>query len=188
MVDHQGPVGYAALLADREHAEPLVVKAITESDNPASERLWSLLGEPVDAARQVQGVIAAAGDTETTVESRRLRTGFTPFGQTQWSLRQQAVFAAGLGGLAEAATVVELMRNLVGEQRWGLAAKGVAAKGGWGPGRSGDYLVRQFGIVPAGSGHCGLALAAQAATFDAGRTAITGLAELVFDHLAEFAE
>ena len=48
---------------------------------------------------------------------------------------------------AEAALVVDLMRKLTEEHRWGLAAKGFAAKGGWGPGLSGDYLVRQFAIV-----------------------------------------
>ena len=41
------------------------------------------------------------------------------------------------------------MQRLTADQRWGLAAKGIAAKGGWGPGSGGDYLVRQFGIVPA---------------------------------------
>jgi hypothetical protein len=43
-----------------------------------------------------------------------------------------------------------------------LAAKGFAAKGGWGPGVSGDYLVRQFAIVPVEAGHIGVALAADA--------------------------
>ncbi len=47
------------------------------------------------------------------------------------------------------------------EHRWGLAAKGFAAKGGWGPGLGDDYLVRQFGIVPTASGTVGVALAAE---------------------------
>ena len=72
----------------------LAVKAITESDNRASEQLWSGLGDPAEAARQVQGVIAEGGDTATVVESRRLRRGFTAFGQTQWTLQRQARFAA----------------------------------------------------------------------------------------------
>jgi hypothetical protein len=53
------------------------------------------------------------------------------------------------------------MHHIATGQRWGLAAKGVAAKGGWGPGVAGDYLVRQFGIVPMESGHAGVALAAE---------------------------
>lgn len=43
----------------------------------------------------------------------------------------------------------------------GLAANGFAAKGGWGPGTNGDYLVRQFGILPTPSGQWGVALAAE---------------------------
>ena len=88
------PLAIAALRSDRSRAKDLVVKAITESDNAASEQLWSRLGGPAEAARQVQGVIAEGGDTATVVESRRLRRGFTAFGQTQWTLLRQARFAA----------------------------------------------------------------------------------------------
>ena len=48
------PLAIAALRHDRRLAQDLVVKAITESDNPASEQLWSQLGNPADAARQVE--------------------------------------------------------------------------------------------------------------------------------------
>jgi hypothetical protein len=177
------PLAVAALRHDRRRAEPLVVKAITESDNPASEELWSLLGAPAQAARLVQAVIVEAGDTSTIVESRRLRTGFTAFGQTHWPLVQQARFAAGLSGIPDAAPVVDLMQRLVPEHLWGLAGEGVAAKGGWGPSLSGDYLVRQFGIVPAKTGHLGVALAAQAKTFGDGKAVLDRLAELALSHL-----
>ena len=80
------PLAIAALRNDRARANDLVVKAITESDNHASEQLWSELGEPADAARLVQAVVAEGGDTATVVESRRLRPGYTAFGQTQWPL------------------------------------------------------------------------------------------------------
>lgn len=137
----------------------LVVQAIAQSDNATAEELWSQLGDPADAARQVQAVI---NDATTVVESRRLRPEYTAFGQTQWSLVQQAQFAARLPGVADAAPVIDLMHNLCADHRWGLAAKGFAAKGGWGPGTAGDYLVRQFGIVPVRDGHVGVALAADA--------------------------
>jgi hypothetical protein len=44
--------------------------------------------------------------------------------------------------------VLELMRRVIPEQRWGLAAVDPAAaiKGGWGPDPPGRALVRQFGI------------------------------------------
>ena len=130
----------------------LVAQTITQSDNAAAEELWSRLGDPASAAQQVQDVIREAGDPATVVESRRLREGYTAFGQTKWSLADQARFAAGLAQVAEASAVVDLMRGLATDHRWGLAAKGFAAKGGWGPGLAEDYLVRQFGIIPTASG------------------------------------
>jgi hypothetical protein len=156
------PLAIAALRADSARAQDLVVKAITESDNPASERLWSQLGNPADAARKVQRIIGECGDAATVVELRRLRRGFTAFGQTQWTLEGQARFAAQLPLIPDGAAVIDLMHQLTIGQRWGLAAKGYAAKAGWGPGIQGDYLVRQFGIVPTQSGEWGVALAAEA--------------------------
>lgn len=156
------PLAIAALRADSARAQDLVVKAITESDNPASERLWSQLGNPADAARKVQLIIGECGDAATVVELRRLRRGFTAFGQTQWTLERQARFAAQLPLIPDGAAVIDLMHQLTIGQRWGLAAKGYAAKAGWGPGIQGDYLVRQFGIVPTQSGEWGVALAAEA--------------------------
>jgi hypothetical protein len=173
------PLALAALRADQRRARGLAAKAITKSDNPASERLWSLLGEPADAARRVQAVIREAGDAATVVESRRLRTGFTAFGQTQWTLEGQAGFAARLPYLPGADAVIDLMQHITAGQRWGLAAKGFAAKGGWGPGAAGDYLVRQFGIVPVESGHAGVALAveAQDGAFETGVDALNAVTD-----------
>jgi hypothetical protein len=155
------PLAIAALRSDWLRAKDLVVNAITESDNRASEQLWAGLGDPEDAARRVQAVIAEGGDTATVVESRRLRRGYTAFGQTQWTLQRQARFAAELPAIPESADVIDLMRRLTDSHRWGLAAKDMAAKGGWGPGVHGEYLVRQFGMVPTQSGHWGVAMAAE---------------------------
>jgi hypothetical protein len=179
------PLAIAALRSGRSGAKDLVIKAITESDNPASEELWSQLGDPADAAQQVQAIIKEAGDTATVVESRRLRRGFTAFGQTQWTLGRQAQFAANLPGIPEAATVIDLMHHLVPDQRWGLAAKGVAVKGGWGPGLSNDYLVRQFGLLPMEAGHLGVALAAEAQVFETGVDVLNQMTEWLVSHLAE---
>ena len=182
------PLAIAALRRNQSLAKDLVVKAITESDNPASEKLWSQLGEPVDAARQVQAVIREAGDTGTAVESRRLRQGFTAFGQTRWTLGMQARFAAGLPYIGDASTVIDLMHHLTTEQCWGLAAKGVAAKGGWGPGLHGDYLVRQFGIALQDSGPVGVALAAEANTFETGVDVLNTMTEWLISHLPALTE
>ncbi|WP_293060211.1 hypothetical protein, partial [Mycobacterium sp.] len=153
------PLAIAALRADRARAEPLVVKAITASDNRAAAQLWTQLGPAAQAARQVQRVIRESGDGTTVVQMRRLRPGFSAFGQTPWALNSQARFAAHLPCLSDT-TVLDLMHRLVDEQRWGLAAQGAAAKGGWGPTGTGGYLVRQFGVMPNGPAKLGVALAA----------------------------
>lgn len=181
------PLAIAALRRDPERAKPLVIKAITESDNPASEDLWAQLGEPAVAARHVQAVITAAGDPATAVEERRIRPGFTAFGQTRWTLARQAVFAANLADVAGSAPVIDLMRRLAAEQCWGLAAKGVAAKGGWGPGVDGGYLVRQFGMVPLDRVRLGVALAAEAADFGTGVRVLSTMADWLTDQLPELA-
>ncbi|UQX12932.1 class A beta-lactamase-related serine hydrolase [Candidatus Mycobacterium methanotrophicum] len=183
------PLAIAAFRAGVGSHE-LVTEAIAQSDNAAAEALWSQLGKPAEAAQKVQAVIRDADDTTTVVEARRLRSGYTAFGQTHWSLVRQAQFAARLPGVPDAADVVDLMRNLCAEHRWGLAAKGFAAKGGWGPGIGGDYLVRQFAIVPVEAGHVGVALAAQAhdGVFETGVGVADSLTDWLVDHLAELTE
>jgi hypothetical protein len=136
----------------------------------------------------VQAVIAEAGDSATVVESRRLRPGFTAFGQTQWSLQRQAQFAAHLPGMADSAPVMALMRNLADAQRWGIAADGAAAKGGWAPHQAGGYLVRQFGAVSTGSGQLGVALAAlqgAGGTLETGVDVLNRMMEWLTKHTSE---
>lgn len=182
------PLAIATLRRDQRYARDLVVKAITESDNQASEELWSRLGEPTGAARQVQAVVNECGDTSTVVQSQRIRPGFTAFGQTPWALVDQARFAAHLARIPDAADVVALMRQLVAEQRWGLAAKGVAVKGGWGPGLREGYLVRQFGFVSTDSGDLGVALAAEARGFEAGIDVVNAMTDWLAGHLPALTE
>ena len=100
------PLAIAALRKVGPGARDLAVAAITESDNPASEQMWSLLGDPADAARQVGSVITDGGDTATVVESHRIRPGYTAFGQTQWTLERQARFAAALPSMVKSRDVV----------------------------------------------------------------------------------
>jgi hypothetical protein len=169
------PLAIAAVRAGSASRDQLF-GTIARSDNAAAEELWSQLGDP--AAQLVQSVIREAGDPTTVVESRRLRDEYTPFGQTVWSLADQARFAAGLSRVAGAVEILELMRSLSVEHRWGLAAKGFAAKGGWGPGVSGDYLVRQFAEV---SGTAGVALAAEVGNggYQAGVDVVNALADWI---------
>lgn len=173
------PLSIAAIHANAPDAQDLAAKAVTASDNDAAEKLWSELGPAPQAAQRVQAVLRAGGDTGTAVESRRLRPEFSAFGQTQWPLARQAVFAAHLPCLAVAAPVYRLMNNTVTDQRWGLAGLGVPTKGGWGPGPSGGYLVRQFGVVRGPHGDVGVALAAEPkdGSFDSGVAALNQLTQ-----------
>src|SRR5262249_23732312 len=129
-------------------------KAITASDNAAALRLWASLGDGQTAAAAATAQLAAAGDRSTNVEFRQLSgQGFTPFGQTEWSLVNQTRFTAGMVCVDGGAHVLALMTQVVPGQGWGLGAAGVNAqfKGGWGPGTqpgvSGGYLDRQMGVI-----------------------------------------
>ncbi|WP_237160286.1 hypothetical protein [Mycolicibacter engbaekii] len=181
------PLAIAAIHANRPNAQELAAKAVTASDNDAAEQLWSSLGPAPQAAQQVQAVLRAGGDTGTAVESRRLRPEFSAFGQTQWPLARQAVFAAHLPCMPAAAPVYGLMRNTVTDQRWGLAGIGAPTKGGWGPGQGGGYLVRQFGIVGTPRGDLAVALAAEPkdGSFGSGVAALNQLTQWLSAHAAE---
>jgi hypothetical protein len=155
--------------------------ALTASDNAAAEQLWADLGEPRSAAAQVQAVLRSAGDTETVVQSRRVRPAFTAFGQTSWSLAGQARFMAALPCLRHSDEVLDLMGQVESDQRWGIGAMGLPSqfKGGWGPGLTGGYLVRQMGIVTLANGtRVGLAIASEPADgrFETGAANLTELA------------
>jgi hypothetical protein len=182
------PLAVAALRAGSASSDQLIA-AITRSDNAAAEELWSGLGDA--ASRLVQSIIREAGDSVTEVESRRLRAEYTPFGQTRWSLADQARFAAGLPNVPGASRVIDLMRQLSPDHCWGLAANGFAAKGGWGPGIVGeDYLVRQFAILPTKFRSAGVALAADArdGLLETGIDLINRLADWLLEHLPELTQ
>ena len=157
--------------------EELIDASLTESDNDASLALWERLGPPEVAASAVQEVLASAGDSSTRVEAKVLRPGFTPFGQTQWSLAAQVRLMAALPGLPHADEIRARLRRVVPEQRWGLGVLGedVELKGGWGPDPDGRYLVRQMGIA----GPLAVALAAipTDGTFESGSDLLDRLAQ-----------
>lgn len=167
----------------------LIERAITASDNAAAERLWSSLGTPRIAASKVQAALRSGGDRVTVVPSRRVRPGFSAFGQTRWSLTHQATFVARLPCLQYGGDVLHLMGAVVSSQRWGIGAVGrpVRFKGGWGPSPSGRYLVRQMGIVTLANGsRIGLAIASEPADgrFETGTANLTALARWVVAHAA----
>ncbi|MCP9490418.1 MAG: hypothetical protein MSC31_11165 [Solirubrobacteraceae bacterium MAG38_C4-C5] len=146
------PIAMAAIEAGVASENDLSA-AITASDNDAAQRLWDALGGGDAAAAAADEQLRIAGDQSTSTQASTLRDGFTAFGQTDWTLSDQAQFVSGMDCTDNGSQVLELMRQTVTAQRWGIGTVDTTAalKGGWGPGSlpgaSGGYLDRQMGIV-----------------------------------------
>jgi hypothetical protein len=168
----------------------LIARAITASDNDAAASLWEQLGGGDAAAGAVGELLAAAGDDQTTVSTVG-RDGFSPYGQTEWSLDAQQRFmarlAAGCVAADAAADLRALMGQIVPDQRWGLGSTSARAyfKGGWGPGIDGRYLVRQLGVLEHAGGAVAVAIAAipPDGNFATGTAALTQIAQWVVDNV-----
>lgn len=173
-------------------------RALTLSDNEAALSLFSDLeatyGGASGAAAAVDEVLAEAGDTTTHVSSVG-RDGFTPFGQTEWSLELQELFmsrlAAGCVGSPASTSYVLGLMGEVGSDSWGLGSAGVPArwKGGWGPGTDGRYLVRQMGVLETGSGNTVVTLAVlpDDGSFETGQRMATSVAQWAAEKAPQFA-
>ena len=179
------PLAIAGL---RETSPPVVTDAmraaITQSDNEAAEAIWQSLGAPSEAAKKVEAVLADAG-APTTVESQKVRPEFTAFGQTTWSLDDQATFLSSAVCDAGDQPIMDLMGEITPDQRWGLGEiPGAKFKGGWGPSPEGNYLVRQFGVIPVRDGSAVVAVAVEptSGAFDDGTAALTQIASWLQDH------
>ena len=160
--------------------------AVVESDNTAAESIWEAMGDPPTAAQQVQQVLKETGDP-TTVESRKLRPEFTAFGQTIWSLNNQVRFTASAACNTENEPIFNLMGQIESSQSWGIGGiPGTQFKGGWGPDRSGRYLVRQIGVLTTPTGKMAVAVATEPASgsFADGVQQLGEVAKWLTDHLA----
>jgi hypothetical protein len=181
------PLIIAAL---RQRDSPTVTAAmraaITESDNAAAESVWASLGDPVTAAHKVEDVLRQTGDP-TTVQWQKVRPEYTAFGQTDWSLANQARFVSAAVCNRANAPVFDLMGQIEPDQSWGIGTiGGTQFKGGWGPSPAGSYLVRQIGVLTTAHGRIAVALAAAPASgkFDDGTAALTAMASWLTAHLA----
>jgi hypothetical protein len=150
--DAGGPTGVTA------EQRGLIAQALTASDNEAAAALFDQLAQEyggIDGARAaVTEVLREGGDPVTEVSTVG-RDGFSPYGQTEWSLEDQHRFMSGLasgcvGSAASSDYVLDLMSQVTSDT-WGLGSVGVPArwKGGWGPGVDGRYLLRQMGVLEA---------------------------------------
>ncbi|MDL9938462.1 hypothetical protein QSJ18_17070 [Gordonia sp. ABSL1-1] len=162
--------------------------AIIDSDNDAAQTLWSSLGSDAAAAQAVTSVLREGGDQTSVVPARQRRAGYTIFGQTRWSLSAAATFTAHLPCMPGTDHVRGLMGRVAGNQQWGVeimrAPTSTAVKGGWGPGESSGYLVRQIGIITFGDGRAtAVAMSALAGSMSGGVAALNAVANWLSRHL-----
>lgn len=160
------PLAISALEHGTPGGDALVERAVTASDNEAGMALWRALGPPEEAARSVDEVLAAYRSAGTRTQSEVTRQGFSPFGQTVWTVQDQARFASRLAcapSSSGAGAVRQAMGRVIAGHRWGLAPlEGAHVKGGWGPGADGGYVVRQFGDALVEGRRYALAVSARA--------------------------
>jgi hypothetical protein len=182
------PLSVALLRQDGAGAiDGTVRAAITQSDNSAAQAIWEALGAHQTAADKVDAVLREAGDQQTHVQPEVTRSGFSAFGQTDWSLTEQVRFMSYAACDGRDAPVLTLMGEVSPDQGWGLGTlDDVRFKGGWGPGTDGLYLVRQFGVVttPEGGGTVvAMAAVADSGGFGDGTALLDRMAEWVDEHL-----
>ncbi|MFT4201385.1 hypothetical protein [Gordonia sp. (in: high G+C Gram-positive bacteria)] len=168
-----------AIAAERKKGAmmPQTVAAISASDNDAAQALWNSLGTNEEAAAAVTRVLREAGDTKSVVPSTQKRPPYTIFGQTSWSAASAARFTAGMACLPDSARVRQLMGRVDANQQWGATTMKtpVEVKGGWGPGVSGGYVVRQNALI---THRDGSQTAVAMVTFGPGTTMESGTAAL----------
>lgn len=188
------PLAIAALEADDTgDVRQQVSSALTVSDNDAALALWNRLGPPETAAGAVDEVLHAYDSAGTRTESGQVRPPFSPFGQTLWSVTDQARFAAALACAAAGSTAhqVHALTTEVGpDQRWGIGVLDEAHfKGGWGPQTDGGYVARQLGDVAVDGRRYALAVSARAAdgSFPTATADVTRLVTWWADSLAPVA-
>jgi hypothetical protein len=180
------PLAIAAL--QEEHPPKVtdtMTAAITESDNAAAEKIWASLGDPDTAAQKVEGVLQQADD-HTKVESHKVRPEFTAFGQSDWTLTNQVRLMSYAACQNSDVPILDLMGQVEPDQRWGVGAiANTRFKGGWGPSPTGQYLVRQMGVLTTPAGQTAVAVAAQPASgsFNDGTQDLTEISTWLERHL-----
>lgn len=156
--------------------------AITASDNEAADKVWRSLGSPEQAGAAATKTLREGGDNTTTIQTTVTRPGFSSFGQTRWTLANQAIFGANLQCIPGGPAVSTLMGHIISEQSYGLGAiPGAHYKGGWGPDERGAYFTRQFGFIPGEKPgtFLGVAIAAQPSdgSYETSQAMLTELAK-----------
>ncbi|RPA65323.1 hypothetical protein EF294_05735 [Gordonia oryzae] len=179
-----------AVAAERENGTSSSERdAIINSDNQAAEQLWASLGSDTEASAKVTAVLREGGNPNAVVPSQQLRSGFTIFGQTRWTLPDAATFAGHLPCMPGTGHVLSLMGQVAGNQQWGVEImqipKATAVKGGWGPGVDGAYLVRQIGVLTYRDGQqSAVAMSAVGGSMSSGTAALNALGNWLNQNIA----
>ena len=141
-------------------------KAIRASDNDAAGELWGSLGGGRASVDAVTAVLREGHDATTHVSSE-VDGPDSYTGYTRWAIADQSRFAANLPCMSGTAHLLSLMSSVESNQDWGIrkiSRSGVstAVKGGWGPvsDDTGNYVVRQLGIITTGRGQLGVSMIA----------------------------
>jgi len=148
------PIVFAAVQKSLSSPESLsddlianVDAALTMSDNDAALSLWDELGTDEEASAAVDSVFRQAGDPTDAVSDRE-RDDYEGFGDIQWTLDNQVIFANRMACLTGAERILPAMDQVVAEHRQGLGLLPQARfKGGWGVEPDGSFLLREFGLV-----------------------------------------
>ncbi|MCS5480835.1 hypothetical protein NYP18_14415 [Corynebacterium sp. YIM 101645] len=120
--------------------EELVQASISQSDNDAAYLLSLLIDNDHDGLPHVPELAEWPGETE-------------------WSLSEQAQFAAGLPCTDTVGTTYGAMGEIVDWQQVGLSQiPGARFKAGWGQDTDTVYTLRQLGTAPVDTGVVGLAV------------------------------
>lgn len=190
--DASGPAGLSPIQAEE------MSRAITLSDNEAAASLFADLesshGGIEGASAAVGEILREAGDSTTQISTQG-RSGFSSYGQTEWSLANQHLFMSKLAGRCigspESDDYVLGLMGEVSSDPWGLGSAGLPAlwKGGWGPGLDGAYLVRQMGVLLVGDRGAVVTLAAipSDGQFATGQSMATAIAQWLAKRASEYA-
>lgn len=192
LADAGGPNGLNSSQAEQ------IRSALTLSDNDAAATLFGDLerrhGGLGGASAAVDEVLREGGDNSTQISTQG-RGEFSTYGQTEWSLANQQRFMSALAsgcvvGRESSDYVLDLMGE-VSSDTWGLGSAGLPArwKGGWGPGVSGGYLVRQMGVLYVGDKEAVVTLAALPADgqFATGESMATAVAQWLAGQAPKYA-
>lgn len=168
------PIAVAAI--DNGHFDDDIVGMIRDVDTEVASKIYATLGSTQQASSLVISVLRNAGDTLTNIDPTNAR----PCNYTSWSVADQATFIANMSLTESGKEVMQLMASYPGSQRYGLGhIDGAVYKSGWGTDFTGDFSVRQFGIIPTSYGDVAVSIIVHAGdgTFGSAQSMLNDFAD-----------